>query len=158
MTSTVQSAKFGHYLSANYLIPTSSNSGNPLRCAGALIETPHVTTVLATGTLAASALPNGFLLLNPGAPTALTLPTAANIVAAFTAAGNPLIVGNSFVVKFQNISGGSAVTFSSGAGLTPLRADSVVIAASKGGLIYFVATNVSTGTEAFSYSILMSAL
>lgn len=158
MASATQAAKFSHYLSANYLLPTSSSSGDPLRCAGAFIETPNVTTVLSTGTLAASALPNGFLLFNPGAATTLTLPTAANIVAAFAAAGNPLAAGNAFTVKFQNVNSTYAVTFATNTGLVPLRADSVVIAATKGGMLHFIANNVTSGTESVSYSVLKSYL
>ena len=163
MASATQAAKFSHYMSANCLVPTSTSSGDPLRCAGALIETPNVTTFLATGPIAASALPNGFFLLNPGAASVLTLPTAAQIVAAFTAAGNPLSVGSSFVVRVQNVSTAFAVKFAPTTatnGVIPMRADlgTITTAAYCGGLLYFIATNVTSGAEAISYSFLKSSL
>lgn len=154
------SASFKHYLSTNYLIPTTTSSGATLRCTGSVIETPNVTTVTATGVLGASALPNGFLLLNPGAATTLTLPTAVNILAAFTAAGNPLIAGDVFTVKFQNISAAHAVTFATNTNLTKLRQDlaSVPAAAGKGGFIWFRARSVTVGAESVEFAMLMSNL
>lgn len=152
-------AKFFHYVSANCLASTSSDCGATIRCVGKYIETPSVTTIISggTATLSASALPNGLLLFNPAAALTLTLPTAANIVAAFEAAGTPLSAGSSFVVKFQNVSPTYRVTLAAGT-LTPMRADEVSIAAGRGGLFYFIATNVTTGAEAVSYSVLLSAV
>lgn len=144
-------AKFSHYLTANTLVPTNpSSTGAPLRCTGMLMETPNVTTYLASGTIDASALVNGLLIINTsGESIELTLPTASQIMAAFAAAGLNLSMADSFSTKFQAMANCTAHwAIQQGSGIVPLRSDFSTTPLRRGsaGTLLFVLQQVSPPT------------
>lgn len=127
----------------------------PLHVYGTVVDVPTQTTfTTAAATIPAASLVNGLLLFNLASSGALVLPTATAILAAFSAAGVPLVAGDMFRVSYQNISATQAVTgLTMGASLTDGQAvatEAIAIAgnpAESGQLLFYC---TSTATPAFT--------
>lgn len=131
-------------LQARSVVGGSLNASSILHVSGPIVGHPTVSALTATGAVPASALPNGFLVATPTAnPSTYTLPTPAQIVAAFAAAGNALVVGNVFEVKVQNASGANGALFAIGAGMISGTALETIPARGSAILIFRVISSTS---------------
>lgn len=109
-------------------------------------------TQSATATLTVTQVLNGFVNSAPAGAITLTLPTAANLVAAMKGAK----VGDSVTLSVENTSGGAnAITLAAGSGGT-LRGGTSV-AQNKAALIRIVLTNVTASSEAYTAHSIVGA-
>lgn len=102
------------------LITDDKRRTAPLHVRGMTVG-PIRTTTVTSSPLAASAIPNGLLLLNMPSSTTVALPSAVDIYAAFAAAGITLQAGDNFELPFQNISASYTATFTMGASLIDMQ-------------------------------------
>jgi hypothetical protein len=148
---------FAPSIQVNTITGNPGIASSPFHIRGADLSHCNVNHYTVAAVIPAAALVDGFLTLAPnGAGIIYTLPTAAAIVAAFTAAGSPLAIGNVFEVGFQlNIAANTGV-FAMGANLTAITALET-ITVRKSGVLIFIVTNVSSGTEALSVALSVSS-
>jgi len=105
-----------------------------------------------TNTLTVAQTLGGFINSAPGGAITLTLPTAANLVAAMKGAK----VGDAITLSIENTSGGAnAITLAAGAGGT-LRGGTSV-AQNKSAIIRIVLTNVTAAAEAYTAHSIIGA-
>lgn len=118
--------------------PVQAGTSAPFHVQGVLLKNPTGTVFTATGTIPASAFVNGFWTLTTSAPATLTFPTAADVLTAFTAAGEPLSLGDSFTIGFTNTSTNTVTFAASG---TVVAFSSLIAATSrKSGKFVFTVT------------------
>ena len=155
--SSITSEPFAPTMEVTTITGNPDISSSIFHVRGASLGRPRVTTLGATGTVSAGALVNGFLKLAPTAnPSTYTLPTAAQIVAAWISYGCPLKVGDVFEVRFQGTVAVNAAAFAMGANLTAANSLENPPARTSG-VLTFRATNVSSATEAFTVALSVSA-
>ena len=119
----------------------SPDGTTPYGAPGVAAESTQSTTA----TLTVTQTLNGFVNSAPAGAITLTLPTAANLVAAMKGAK----VGDSVTLSIANTSGGAnAITLAAGAGGT-LRGGTSV-AQNKSALVRIVLTNVTASGEAYT--------
>lgn len=112
---SVQSA-FVNTLQARAVVGNSATQSSALHVSGPIIEHPAVGVLTVTGNVSAASLFNGFLSVAPTVnPSTYTLPSSAAVVAAFAAAGTPIVAGDMFEVAVQNTSGANGALFAIGA-------------------------------------------
>lgn len=103
----------------------------------------------ATVTLTATQTINGFLLISGGSTCAVTLPTAANVVAAFPQA----VVGQRFTLEVRNNNSGIAtLTTNTGNTIT----GTATMPTATGQRVIGVITNATAGSEAVTYYPLLT--
>lgn len=114
--------------------------------------------IAATSTLAASALINS-KITNTGAAggISLTMPTAAAVLAAFSASGVLLYVGDTFQVRVTAVVAQSITLLPSASVTVASGAANVVIGASKSAVVTFTVLSNTVGAEAISFRALVSS-
>lgn len=153
---SVQSS-FINTLQARVIAGAGLVQSSPLRVSGAVVGHPAVTALTATGNVAAASLFNGLLSVAPTAnPSTYTLPASAAVLAAFTAAGVSLSVGDVFETKVQNTGAANGAQFAIGADIIAGTALEP-IPARKSALLVFYVNNVTLGAEQLSVYQLVSA-
>lgn len=97
-------------------------------------------------------------IINTGAVGAITLtmPTAAAVLAAFSAAGTPLAAGDSFSVKVCSTVAQSIIFAPSASVTTASGAANFTVTASTSAVITFIVTSVVSSAEAINFSGLLS--
>jgi len=128
---------------------TSSISSNNASIAALNLQVAQLSlTTTAAGnssaTLTASSVLGGILTSNPGAAITLTLPTAAQLVAA----DNNAAVGKGYRFTIINLNGTNAITLAGGTGITLVG--TAGINANTSGSFYLSYTNVTSGTQAIT--------
>ncbi len=132
----------------------STRVAAPLHLHGIVMERLTWTTPVTRDTgITADAIVNGILILVDTAN--LSLPLPAEIVAAFTAAGNPLRIGDAFRVYFQNISTDASFQFVLPTGITDKQSVASYVIAPSPGISSGFLTLVYTALNAFDVYILM---
>jgi hypothetical protein len=153
---SVQSS-FVNTLQARSIVGFSSTQSSAMHASGPIVGNPTVTNLAATGSVAAASLVNGVLVAAPTAnPSTYTLPASAAVLAAFTAAGTPLITGDVFEVRVQNTSAANGALFAVGADIVagntletiPLR---------KSALLIFRVDDATAASEAVTVFQMVSA-
>jgi hypothetical protein len=122
---------------------------------GASLDHPVPANLGATGVIPATALVNGYLNLTPG-PSAYTMPTAAAVVTAFADSGVTLKVGDSFVVRAQNLHAANAGTIVASATIAAINTSVESVAAGMAVSVRFVVSQI-TPTAALLYTVSISS-
>lgn len=153
---SVQSA-FSNTLQARAIVGSSAIQSSALHVSGPIIGHPNRTTLTATGAVAASSLVNGNISFAATAnPSTYTLPASVAVLAAFSAAGMPLVTGDVFEVSVQNTGGVNAGLFAIGADIvagTALES----IPARKSAILIFRVVSSASGSEAITVYQMVSA-
>jgi hypothetical protein len=151
---SVQSS-FVNTLQARSIVGFSTTQSSAMHASGPIVGKPTVTTLLAAGgAVAAASLVNGVLIATPtGGPSTYTLPASAAVLAAFTAAGIPLITGDVFEVRVQNMAGANAALFAVGADIVAGNTLESIPAQKSALLIFRVVDATSASEEVTVYQM-----
>jgi hypothetical protein len=117
---------------------------------------PTTVTHAATAPLTASELVNSQILnTGAGGAIALTVPSAAAILAAFLASGIVLTVGDTFTVLIT-AAAAFAVTLSPSGSVTVMSGGTVVVPSQKSAVVTFLVTSTTVSAETMQYSATIS--
>lgn len=156
MSVSTQSAFFNS-IQANFIVGHPVLKSSPVHLDGVLIQSPSVTNLTATGAVTAASILGGLLKAAPTAnPSTYTLPTAADLIAAFATANMPLAVGDMFTVNVQNTGAANGALFAVGVGITAGNAIET-IPARKSAVLTFRVTNITAGAQAITLYSAVSA-
>jgi hypothetical protein len=157
MSNISAHSSFVNTLQARCIVGNSAVQSSPLHISGATIGHPHISTLTATGNVAAASLFNGLLSVAPTAnPSTYTLPASLAVLAAFASAGVTLVTGDVFEVKVQNTGAANGALFAIGADIVAGTALET-IPARKSALLIFRVVDATAGSEAVTVYQLVSA-